>query len=182
MSIIYKINGQIVTKRQWDTHSRKRKAIYGDQFAEMLATQSPPSIRTNDTFMRGKKQGADLDMTEETFQHYKRKAAKAGVDVTGKYYYGTLATRPGDPSAWCGSISEAKAAAKRKEMLLETNVGNWDYRSKYRDDPDDLPYEVAPDIVAREVAEQIKQEGGKVDKRRREQIEQEVREDITPTF
>lgn len=176
------INGKAVTEAELDAWSQRRKEIFGaDRFDMSKWGGSAPSIRTNDTFMRGKKHGGDLDMTDETFAAYQRKAIAAGVSTSGKHYFGRLATSPGDPEAWVGSADEAIATARRKEMLIEINGQTYDFR-RTDDADDDAPYEVAPDILKREVNEQIAREGGRVSKKRREQIEHEVREDITPEF
>lgn len=182
MSVVYKINGQNVSDKDADAWHAKRVAIFGEDYFDMSKWGGrAPSVRTNDTFMRGKKHGADLDMTDETFAAYKRKAEAAGVSTSGKHYYGQVADKPGDPEAWCGSADDAIAAARRKGMLIEINGRTYDFRRKYDDTPDDS-YRVADDIVEREVAAQVNQEGGRVSAKRRREIEEEVREDITPTL
>ena len=183
MSVKTYINGKAASEEEIAAWQAKRVAIFGaDRFDMSKWNGKAPSIRTNDTFMRGKKHGGDLDMTDETFAHYKRKAEAAGVSVNGKHYYSQLATHPGDPEAWCGSADDAMAAARRKGMSLEINGRTHDFRQQYDDTPDDEPYEVAPDILNREVNDQIKQEGGNVSKKRRQQIEEEIRDEITPSF
>lgn len=183
MSVETYINGRKVDDAELEAWHKRRVELFGAERFDMTKWGGKaPSIRTNDTFMRGKKHGADLDMTDETFANYKRKAEAAGVSTSGKHYYGSVATRPGDPEAWCGSADEAIAAAKRKEMLIEINGRTYDFRRKYDDTPDDEPYRVADDIVEREVGEQIKVEGGNVSKKRRRQIEEEIRDEITPSF
>jgi hypothetical protein len=182
MSVVYKINDRVVSEAELEEWHAERVKMFGEDFFNPAKWGGKaPSIRTNDTFMRGKKHGADLDMTDETFGHYKRKAEAAGVSTSGKHYYGSLATRPGDPEAWCGSADDAIATAKRKGMRIEINGRTYDFRRQYDDTPDD-EYNVAPDIVAREVNEQIKTEGGKVSKKRRREIEEEVRDELTPSF
>lgn len=183
MTVVTYINGKPVSDEELEAWAQKRREIFGaDRFDMAKWGGKAPSIRTNDTFMRGKKHGADLDMTDETFAHYKRKAESAGVSTSGKHYYGSLATQPGDPEAWCGSADDAIAVARRKQMRIEINGRTHDFRPRYDDTPDDEPYEVAQDIVNREVNDQIKLEGGKVSKRRRQQIEEEIRDEITPSF
>lgn len=184
--LTWKINGRPVSKREWDAHSRRRNRIYGDKLAEMLDSQAPPTIRTNDTFMRGKKQGGDpgehLGMDPVTFELYKQRAQQAGVDITGKFYFGTVANKPGDPEAWCGSDSDVIAKAKKEKMLLEIKGTTYDFRDKYVDLPDDEPYAVAQDIVDRHVGELIEEEyDGHETPKIRAELEERVRKEITPT-
>lgn len=183
MSVATYINGKRVTDEELAAWQKRRADIFGaDRFDMTKWGGKAPSIRTNDTFMRGKKHGGDLDMCDDTFAAYKQKAEAAGVSTSGKHYYGKIAERPGDPEAWCGSADEAIAAARRKEMLIEINGRTYDFRRKYDDTPDDEPYAVDQSIVDREVAEQVKQEGGKVSRKRRREIEEEIRDEITPSF
>jgi hypothetical protein len=177
------INGKAVSDEELEAWQKRRVEIFGaDRFDMSKWNGKAPSVRTNDTFMRGKKHGADLDMTDETYEAYRQKAESAGVSTAGKYYFGKVATEVGDPEAWCGSADDAIAAARRKEMLIEINGRTYDFRRQYDDTPDDGEYQVAQDIVDREVSEQVKIEGGKVSAKRRREIEQEIRDEITPSF
>lgn len=179
--LTYRINGRQVTKREWDAHSRKRKRVFGDSFQEMLDKQAPPAIRTNDTFMRGKKCQQALDMTDEQYATFKAKAEAAGVSTTGKHYYGSLADELGDPSAWVGSDSEAIATAKRKGMLLDLGGGRvHDFRDKYVDVTPE-PYKVDDAIVERETAAAAAKIGP-LSAKERAQLKAEVTKEITPTY
>lgn len=183
MSVAYKINGKTVSEDEAQAWHARRVAIFGKDYFDMTKWNgAAPSLRTNDTFMRGKKHGADLGMTDETFDYYRKKAEAAGVSVSGKHYYSQIATCPGDPEAWCGSADDAIAAARRKNMEIEINGRTHDFRPRYEDIPDDEKPDVAPDILHREVNEQVKLEGGRVSAKRRQQIEEEIRDEITPTY
>lgn len=116
--------------------------------AEMLALRQPPgSGHTDRSFFQGHgcHDNGLLGLHPTIQEAYLAKARAAGVEPSGKYYYGGLADDDGDPKAWCSSLQDYQDKAKRathKEFRGAVNIK----RSK----PDPTPaVPLAPDIVER---------------------------------
>ena len=189
MSVVYKINGKTVTKQEADRWFSRRKELFGaDRFDFSKWNGQVPAIRTDDTFMRGKKDQSSLnqEFDDVATQDARKKASLAGVSTTGKFYYGSLADHANDPEAWCGSASEVIALAKRKKAKIELNGRTHDFREKYRDPPQQNGYEVAKDIVDREVKSEMNKRFGKqaarVSAKERQEIKEQVRKAVTSEF
>jgi len=180
MKTAYRLNGRQVTKRQWDAHFRKRKAMFGDPCERMLAEQAPPSVRTNDSFMRGKKdQNCDQGLDADMLASHREKARRSGVSLEGKHWFGTLASDPLDLEAWCGSDSEVIAKARKEKILVELNGNVHDFREKYRDVPDDTPYRVDDTLVENQTAIHAEQLGA-ITPAERKQLKEDLRREMTP--
>lgn len=67
------------------------------------------------------KQMAETD--PDKFDQYKRQAAAAGVDITGKGYNSGIAAYPGDPDAWVKDDSDIKAIARKKGFATTKEDG-----------------------------------------------------------
>lgn len=72
----------------------------GHIMADMLAHAKPPKARTDREFLMGHVNGNQFEKSPGLGNTYKAIADEAGVDITGKVYYGSLAEYPGDPRAW----------------------------------------------------------------------------------
>lgn len=179
--IVYKINGQKVSKAEWERRGRRHKRIFGDRCAEMLEKQQPCAVRTNDTFMRGKKdQNCDQGLDNEMLAAHRAKASAAGVSLEGKHWFGSLAKSPTDLEGWCGSDSEVLAKAKREKILVELNGVVHDYRDKYAEIPD-KPYAVDDTIIDRQ-AEVAASELGSLTPAERVQLKEDIRRKMTPAY
>lgn len=178
MSVTYKINGRKATKRQLLAWETARREVYG-VVPPWECPGSAPAIRTADTFFHGKKQGVtNEDFDPRTLAEYRAKAAASGVSTYNKFYFGKLADEAGDPEAWCADESDVIAVAKRKKMAVTIGNKQYDFREHYRDpehDPKD--YMVAQDIVDAHVDRMIDQGANPS---QREDLEEQVRKDITP--
>ncbi len=178
--LVWKINGQVVTKAEWERRGREHKRIFGDRCAEMLDKQQPCSIRTNDTFMRGKKdQNCDQGLDPHMLASHRDLAAKRGVSLSGKHWFGQLANHPLDLEGWCGSDAEVLAKARKERILVELNGVVHDFREKYRDVPDDTPYRVDDELVTKR-ADAAANELGELTPAERTQLKEDIRREMTP--
>ncbi len=117
-----------------------------DSLAEVLATRRFPALRTDTAFMAG--QWRQFEDTPEIGNEYRRRAELEGVSTNGKVYLRGLAAFPGDPRAWVDSRADVlKVAAERGWNVS----GAVEYEAPAREKPPGP--KVAPDLVAREVAE-----------------------------
>lgn len=153
MKVTRKINGRVVTERQWQAHFARRASIFGDPCERMLAECAPPPIRTNDTFMRGKR-------------------------TNSRSYYGQLADFPGDERAWCADDSDVLRRAKELKIKIELKGVTHDFREKYTE-IQERPYRVADDLVQEEVAARL-EETGPLPATELSQLTEQVRREITP--
>jgi len=178
--LTWKINGKTVTKAEWDRAGERHKRIYGDRLAEMLDAGQCCSIRTNDTFMRGKKdQNCDQGLDPHMLASHKEIARRRGVSLEGKHWFGQLANAPDDMEGWCGSDSEVLAKAKKEKILVELNGVVHDFREKYRDIPDDKQYAVDDKLVEKQVAIHAA-ELGSITPAERKQLKEDLRREMTP--
>lgn len=76
---------------------------------------SVPLIKTNATFLRGAKYGAEQFASEGEHgrKAYLEPAKRAGVSTNGKIYQHSLARYPGDPFAWCSDLDEVKKKVRQ---------------------------------------------------------------------
>ncbi len=124
-------------------------------FAEMLATRSFPGVKgTDSVFMEGRKLGGQQfeGLPRPMGQRYLDVAAKAGVNVSGKYYSGTLARFPMDPRAWVSGLGDVRRIARERNVGLSgaVEIASPKYADGY------VPpekYQVAEEIVDRHVGE-----------------------------
>lgn len=70
---------------------------------------------------RGLREMAEND--PDKFDQYKRQAAAAGVDISGKTYNSGLAAYPGDPDGWVRDDNDIKSIAKMKGIHVTKEDG-----------------------------------------------------------
>lgn len=104
-----------------------RKSGESVNLAVMLECRQAPRAVTDDTFMRGwaRTGGEHFETLPEVAREaYMQPARDAGVSVTGKKYFSSLAAFPGDPEAWVSDRGEARRLVeKRGWSCPELGVG-----------------------------------------------------------
>lgn len=89
------------------------------RFAAMLALQEPAGTRNTDrAFCQGQQRKME-NMTPWLRKELQKRAKKAGIDTSGKYYIGGLAERgkgPTDPAAWVSSSEDVLTICKQKNL------------------------------------------------------------------
>jgi hypothetical protein len=80
----------------------------------------------------------------------KKNAEAEGVNISGKEYFPSLAEKPLDPKAWCGTTGEVEARARALGKGVRGGGINVDVAPPTIDDK--KPYRVANDIVEKHVA------------------------------
>ena len=155
MAVVWKINGKAVSRQEWDRRSARHKEIFGDKIADIVQSGQSPGVRTNDTWMRGKR-CQDPDIDDPSLKYYAERAEAAGVSTSGKFLLESLMDSPDDHRCWVGSDSDALALAKRKKASITIKGVTHDYRDKYRDPAPDKPYEVADHIIEDDLALRLK--------------------------
>jgi hypothetical protein len=129
------------------------------QFAEMVATQTPPGTRGTDrAFMEGRMDGSWMNsMPRPLADRMVRQARAAGINTSGKFYMGGLADKRGhlDPEAWVDSVSDVKRVAQKRDLEVRGIV---DYTP-----PEKSPakrVDIAPDILRENVRKELKKNPG----------------------
>lgn len=143
-----------------------------ESWAVMCALRAPPGLKGTDSInFRGVAAGNPFpNMPESLRQHYIKQCRKMGIDPNGKVYktglvrkgYGGLRF---DPQALVDSTSVVKAVLERNGWGAEGMVNR---EADVVDCPefDELPYQVADDIVDEHVAnEVIEKHGGRIKKK-----------------
>lgn len=126
-------------------------------WAEMLAARQAPGIGlTTAIFLEGRHDGGINDPLVAAY--YRNVALKNGVNPCGKTYCSSLASFPGDPTAWISSVKEAKDHAEMMGLKLE---GGINFTSSKYEEPagdeniefstSDDKYEVGDDVVSDEM-------------------------------
>lgn len=99
---------------------------YGERWALMCATQTPPGTRGSDrAFMEGRLNQQWLDdMPKKQANTILTEARAAGISVAGKVYIGGLADQRAhrDPMAWVDSTADIKRVAKARNLTVEGAV------------------------------------------------------------
>jgi hypothetical protein len=104
----------------------------------------------------------------------REKAAAAGVDVGGAKYFPTLAEEQGDPKAWLRDTTDISRRAAA--IGADVDFGGRKFSAPRIEVPDDTPYEVADDIVEKEVQGIVETDhGGSVSKREYDDLFSEVK-------
>lgn len=173
MAVVRKINGVVVTEKQWEQHFRRRERIFGKP------RWGAPAIRTNETWMRNKKH-RDPDIDDPSLQVYAKRAEAAGVSTSGKFLLESLMDSPDDHQCWVGSDADAIALAKTKKALIEINGNVHDFRDKYRDPKPPEPYRVADHIVDDDLHERTKSNPN-LTPAELAKMREDIRREITPT-
>jgi hypothetical protein len=141
----------------WRRYVAMREAGQSHNMAEMLATRSFPGTKGTDrAFMQGRYSetgGAQFArLPKRMGQQYVDKALAAGVNPTGKWYSGALARYPGDPKAWVDGLSDVRRVAEERGAEVS---GAIEVKPPQIERPDPGPYQVAPDIIARRLADRL---------------------------
>ena len=104
----------------------ERALPYGERWALMCATQTPPGTRGTDrALMEGKLNQQWLDdMPAKQAKTILREAKAAGINVTGKMYMGGLADLRAhrDPMAWVDSSADILKVAKARNLTVDGAV------------------------------------------------------------
>lgn len=143
-----------------------------ESWALMCALRSPPGLKGTDSInFRGVAAGNPFpDMPESLRQHYIKQCRAQGIDFNGKVYktglvrkgYGGLRF---DPQALVDSTSSVKQVLERNGWGAEGMV-NRDADTVDCPEFDELPYQVADDIVDEHCAnEVIENHGGRIKKK-----------------
>lgn len=111
----YKINGKVVTKKEWDAHYARKQSLYGMSFSDML--QSPPGVKTDDTFLAGVGNLDQQIKDPAQLEHIVRQARKHGYNPKHTDFYNeALASFAGDPKAF---LNHGQAKGHLKKTLEE---------------------------------------------------------------
>jgi len=110
-----------------------------------------PALRTSSTFLAGRNYD-EFHGNKRARAHYEAMARQAGVNPTGKQYFGNLAMFPGDPRAWVGHPDDVR------KYCLETGRSCDGAITVKGADPlphEEGPYRVADDLVEKEVTRRL---------------------------
>lgn len=105
-----------------------RALPYGERWALMVATQTPPGTRGTDrAFMEGRYNDQWLDdMPKRQAERILRDARAVGINPNGKTYVGGLADHRAhrDPEAWVDSTADVLRVAKKRNLTVEGIVNH----------------------------------------------------------
>lgn len=125
--------------------------------------------------LKGEVFGGDQFGHNEKSRKAALKAARmAGVNVNGKMYMHGLARFPNDPEAWVANRSEAKRKCELSNLTCE-ELGVKGEKIEPAKNVD-----VSPDLVDQELRDMVV--SGKIDKRDKKKLREEVKERITPHY
>jgi hypothetical protein len=107
----------------------KRALPYGERWAAMVATQTPPGTKGTDrAFMQGRMNNQQLDdMPVRQARYVAAEAKSAGINISGKHYVGGLADKRGwrDPEAWVSNNDDVLKVAHKRRLAVSGTV-NYD--------------------------------------------------------
>lgn len=145
-------NPQVQTR-----YEELRQAGESHGIADVLANRQFAGVRTNDTFMRGKRnnnQFGDGPLGQMIGEFYRSKALEAGVNPHGRYYSSSVARFTADPQAWIEGKDDLMRTAREHNMtVIDTVSGRVLHQGYQPDIVEESEYTVAPDIVASKLAE-----------------------------
>jgi hypothetical protein len=102
---------------------------YGERWALMVATQTPPGTKGTDrAFLEGRQNNEQLDdMPKIQAEYVVREAKQAGINPSGKYYCAGIADKRGwkDPAAWVTSNDDILRVARKRRLHVTGSV-NYD--------------------------------------------------------
>jgi hypothetical protein len=155
-------------------HYRKMVASgQSERFAVMCALQQPPgSSQTEKAFLEGRQNGEWLDkLPKRQAERMLRMARESGVNPTGKVYFGGIADKrgPADPEAWVSDASDVKRVAEKRGLDVDGAVK---HRSSGR--PIKKSVDIAPDILKRETAYELKKNPGMTKREAREKAKSRI--------
>lgn len=145
--MIYKLHGRPVTKKEWDEHFERRKAIYGDPLEDMLESRRAPIMGNSDRmFMEGANaQTCTHGLDDVNGDRILERAKKAGISTHGKVYMSQLG-KPDNPLAWVSGIEDLRTSLKIQGKGCES-MG---IKPVVKDPGPDVP--LAEDIIEEEIA------------------------------
>lgn len=121
------------------------------RLADLLVSQQAPVIRTDATFMRGRKKGAEqFGNNALVRQAYMEPANRIGMSTDGRCYLSEIADYPGDPRAWVESADDIRRVCEERGWSASGDV-----TVKGREKAPTPEVTVAEDIVDREVAREV---------------------------
>lgn len=102
---------------------------YGERWAEMVATKTPPGTKGTDrAFLEGRQNNQQLDdLPKRQAQYMVREAKRAGINISGKHYVAGIADKRGwrDPAAWVSSNDDVLRVAQKRRLAVSGTV-NYD--------------------------------------------------------
>ncbi len=110
------------------------------------------NLQTDTTFLRGSEDGYGTDQRGRKTAHAKARAA--GVNISGMRYCPQLATKMHDPKAWVGTRADVKRVAEARGLGIEGTVSV----KAPEVEQIEKPYEVANNLVEREVDRIVREE------------------------
>lgn len=107
----------------------KKALPYGERWAIMCATQTPPGTKGTDrAFLEGRQNNQQLDaLPTRQAQYMVREAKRAGISISGKHYVAGIADSRGwrDPAAWVSSNDDILKVAQKRRLSVSGSV-NYD--------------------------------------------------------
>ena len=107
----------------------KEALPYGERWAEMVATRTPPGTKGTDrAFLEGRQNNQQLDdLPKRQAQYMVREAKRAGINISGKHYVAGIADKRGwrDPAAWVSSNDDVLRVAHARRLSVSGTV-NYD--------------------------------------------------------
>ena len=142
------------------------------KLAEMLASRSPPAASTDTRFMASQSVGGGQFADDPLYgSAVMERAKREGVNTSGAVYLSSLADSVGDPKAWVRGRGDIKRIASERNMSVNGTVT----RKQTEVEPMKV-IDVAPDILAREVKQAMKESPGK----KKQTVIDEVKNRIVP--
>ena len=107
----------------------KRALPYGERWAAMVATQTPPGTSGTDrAFMERRMNNQQLDdMPLRQARYVAAETKKAGINISGKHYVGGIADARAwrDPEAWVSNNDDILKVAHKRRLAVSGTV-NYD--------------------------------------------------------
>lgn len=143
------------------------------RLAEMLALRQGPALSTDTRFSAGMSADPYDGVPGPLKKAYAAKARAAGVNPEGKHYNGFLARFPGDPRALIADRGDLRRVAEERGIGLVS--GPVKVKAAETQPEETTPYQVADDIVKREVEKVIAQSGERPTPSEHAELTQQVR-------
>ena len=128
-------------RREYD---RMVAAGNSPQFAMMCLHRKAPNPGQSDQAFNRSARRRMNGMSDFEVERVTRIARRAGINTDGKYYVGRLGKYT-DPLAWCSTVDDVKAAARKKNLTVDGVVSHTAVPTAPVQGP-----ALAPDIVERE--------------------------------
>jgi hypothetical protein len=142
--------------------------------ADMLASRMPPMSNTDREFLEGHCNGNQFEKTPEVGDWYAKEAKAAGVDITGRVYINSLASRPGDPEAWVSGRGDLERVVRERNWSCQ---GSSNIKGHEQEGPPDV--RIADDLVESRMIDRLEADPTLAFKGH-EELFQETREQIQP--